>query len=168
MRVYISKFLLIFLAFIAIGLTGGFCFLIWLGYKFSGIRHQVSLGTSLLIYSIVALLFFAVILLWVKIIKSFLWRNTPIISFDDHDVSYWTRNNKEQLKIHYSEISKVEIGTVILSRGSQTFLQIHKKDGGLDNIFTNNLEKSTTEIFLMFKEKCAHLSQPYSAVLLLA
>ncbi|MQR00635.1 hypothetical protein [Glaciimonas soli] len=168
MRVYISKFSLIFGATCTASFTAVNVFFIWLTYQLnanhSNISHEI-----LLVFCLVATLFtFTTFALWWFFIRIYRFRNKPVISFDENNVSYWIKSHKELVTTQYDAIRRIDFDTEIFPKGSKFYLQIHKMDDRIDGIFMNNLGKSIKDIFLMFKEKCPHLTQSYSAVLLLA
>ena len=167
MHIYISKFVLVLGTFGCISMSSALVFLVWVVSRVSAQHQNISPGILCSLWVVSSVLAVGTAALWLVVVKSILWRNKVIISFDDSDVSYWTKNYKELIRTRYDEIRKIDIETVPLVRGSQLFLQVHKSDGETDNIFVNNLGKSVAEIFQMFKEKCPHLVQPYSTVLIL-
>lgn len=158
MRVYLSKFVLLFMMLASLFLPGATGFFAWMSYQL-GVRYDISLGPLLVLWSICALFLIASVFICRVVLRALRWRGKPIISFDENGLSY-TRNYRDTIYTAYEEICGVELDSDSTPKGTKFYLQIRKTDLTTDRIFMNNLDTSVEKIFAEFKTKLPRLIQP--------
>ena len=92
-------------------------------------------------------------------------KRRPVLAFDADGLTYFSGDFTKNEHVLYKDICKV-------AKSGENYkefrLDVFKSDGTICGIVANGMELSGEQVFMLLKERCSHLAQPYNAVLLLS